>query len=84
MLQFRTGLSAARSDDIASLKAVVIDWVSMAPFNAATTIHPLPRNSKNTRGFHNPVIGELLCPTDLNWQDPKYVFLIQVLTLAYI
>lgn len=66
-------MAAARSDDIASLKGVVIDWINAEPYNASTTAHPLARNSKTTRGYNNPVIGALLCPTDLDWANPVSV-----------
>lgn len=73
IIQFKEGLAAARSDDVASLKGVVIDWITSPPYNASTCENPLARNIKTTRGFHNPVIGQLLCPTDLDWTDPMYV-----------
>lgn len=33
---------------------------------------PLQRNIKTDRGFYHPRTGELLCPVDLDWNDPKY------------
>ena len=48
---------------------LLIGW-TIAPYGASTSIHPLARNSKHNCGFHNPIIGKLLCPTDLNWADP--------------
>ncbi|KAF8525440.1 hypothetical protein JB92DRAFT_2784212 [Gautieria morchelliformis] len=66
---FKAGLLAARSEDITSLKVVVVDWLSTPPYNASIAAYPLAHNSKTTQGFNNPVIGELLCPTDLKWSD---------------
>ncbi|KAF8505102.1 hypothetical protein JB92DRAFT_3122720 [Gautieria morchelliformis] len=66
---FKAGLSAARSEDIVSLKVVVVNWLSTPPCKASTAAYPLARNSKTTQGFNNPVIGDLLCPRDLKWSD---------------
>ncbi|KAH6866052.1 hypothetical protein BKA70DRAFT_1135013 [Coprinopsis sp. MPI-PUGE-AT-0042] len=62
------GSSAARSDDTRSLKAVIVDWI-MPP--NGVLIPPLQRNIKTDRGFHHDKTGELLCPVDLDWKDPK-------------
>jgi hypothetical protein len=67
--QVKDGLSAARSDDIGGLKGAVIDWVTVSPYLAADSNNRLCRNTKETRGYHNAVLGALLCPTDLDWSD---------------
>ncbi|KAJ3540108.1 hypothetical protein NMY22_g4446 [Coprinellus aureogranulatus] len=62
------GASTARSDDTKNLKSAVIDWIT--PPNGYLQ-PPLQRNIKTDRGFLHPRTGELLCPTNLNWDDPK-------------
>ncbi|KAH6885164.1 hypothetical protein BKA70DRAFT_1377492 [Coprinopsis sp. MPI-PUGE-AT-0042] len=62
------GASSARSDDTKSLKSVIIDWIT--PPNGVL-LPPLQRNIKTDRGFYHPRTGELLCPVNLDWNDPK-------------
>ncbi|TEB31765.1 hypothetical protein FA13DRAFT_1613262, partial [Coprinellus micaceus] len=57
------GASSARSDDTKSLKGVILDWIG--PLNP-----PLSRNVKQNRGFHHDRTGFLLCPPELDWNDP--------------
>ena len=66
ILQIQKGISTARSDDTKSLKGVVLEWIT--PWD--TPLHPpLSRSIKTTQGFHHPVMGALLCPAGLNWND---------------
>ncbi|TEB22657.1 hypothetical protein FA13DRAFT_1640940, partial [Coprinellus micaceus] len=58
------GASSARSDDTKSLKGVILDWIG--PLNP-----PLSRNVKQNRGFHHDRTGFLLCPPELDWNDPE-------------
>ncbi|KAH6871948.1 hypothetical protein BKA70DRAFT_1130358 [Coprinopsis sp. MPI-PUGE-AT-0042] len=62
------GASSARSDDTKSLKSVIIDWIM--PLNEVL-LPLLQRNVKTDRGFYHPRTGELLCPVNLDWSDPK-------------
>ncbi|KAG2737704.1 hypothetical protein P692DRAFT_20883308 [Suillus brevipes Sb2] len=62
------GASSARGEDTKSLKPVVIDWIVPA---GDVVVPPLPRNSKITRGFNHPITGRLLCPAELDWNDPE-------------
>jgi hypothetical protein len=64
-------MGSARSDDTKSLKAAVVDWIT--PLNEVLS-PPLQRNIKSDRGYLHPRTGELLCPVNLDWNDPKYVF----------
>lgn len=62
------GASSARSDDTKSLKAAVVDWLTLpgVPLNP-----PLSRNVKSDRGFHHEATGALLCPANLDWNDKE-------------
>ncbi|TEB26890.1 hypothetical protein FA13DRAFT_1635440, partial [Coprinellus micaceus] len=62
------GASSARSDDTKSLKGAVVDWIDAAggPFHP-----PLSRTMKQKRGFENDRTGFLLCPAELDWNDPE-------------
>ncbi|KAJ3501304.1 hypothetical protein NMY22_g18974 [Coprinellus aureogranulatus] len=62
------GSSSARSNDTRSLKSAVIDWIT--PPNASLS-PPLMRNVKTGRGFLHTRTGELLCPCNLDWNDPE-------------
>ncbi|KAG8945265.1 hypothetical protein FRC04_001105 [Tulasnella sp. 424] len=56
------GAANARSDDVASLKKAVVDFLPICD-------PPVSRTSKTRRGFNHPYLGSLLCPTSLNWLD---------------
>ncbi|TEB33309.1 hypothetical protein FA13DRAFT_1627468, partial [Coprinellus micaceus] len=62
------GMGSARSDDTKSLKAAVVDWIT--PLNEVLS-PPLQRNIKSDRGYLHPRTGELLCPVNFDWNDPK-------------
>ncbi|KAJ3540193.1 hypothetical protein NMY22_g4405 [Coprinellus aureogranulatus] len=62
------GAASARSDDTKSLKGAVLDWIG--PLNP-----PLSRNSKCDRGFNHERTGFLLCPPELDWNNPESDFL---------
>ncbi|KAH6913576.1 hypothetical protein BKA70DRAFT_1370033 [Coprinopsis sp. MPI-PUGE-AT-0042] len=62
------GASSARSDDTKSLKSVIVDWIT-PPHGAL--LPPLQRNIKTDRGFYHNRTGELLCPVNLDWNDPQ-------------
>ncbi|KAF6756502.1 hypothetical protein DFP72DRAFT_846797 [Ephemerocybe angulata] len=62
------GSASARSDDTKTIKVAIVDWIT--PLNAVLT-PPIQRNVKTDRGFHHPRTGELLCPVNMDWNDPK-------------
>ena len=66
--QIQKGISSARSDDMKSLKGVVIDWISPRDGSLQP---PLSRNMKTNRGFNHPATGALLCPAGMDWNDPE-------------
>lgn len=68
--QLEKGAGSARSDDTKSIKGPIIDWITPPnePLRPA-----LARNMKMDRGFHHERTGALLCPVELNWDDPEYV-----------
>ncbi|KAH6911947.1 hypothetical protein BKA70DRAFT_1370418 [Coprinopsis sp. MPI-PUGE-AT-0042] len=61
------GSSSARADDTKGLKGVILDWIT-PPGEALKP--PLLRNVKTDQGFFHDVTGRLLCPIELDWQDP--------------
>jgi len=64
--KIQKGISSVRSDDIKSLKGVVLDWIT----SRDTPLVPhLSRNVKTNRGFHHPVTRALLCPAGLDWKN---------------
>ncbi|KAH6867821.1 hypothetical protein BKA70DRAFT_1379857 [Coprinopsis sp. MPI-PUGE-AT-0042] len=62
------GSAGARADDTKGLKGVILDWITPRGQNLQP---PLMRNVKTDRGFYHPRTGELLCPTDYDWNDPE-------------
>jgi len=55
-------------DDTKSLKGTVLRWIS--PCNIP--VHPpLSQSVKANRGFHHLVMGALLCPAGLDWNDAE-------------
>ncbi|KAF6745743.1 hypothetical protein DFP72DRAFT_823847, partial [Ephemerocybe angulata] len=62
------GIDSARADDTKSLKSVLVDWITP---HGGFLSPPIQRNVKTDRGFHHPRTGELLCPVNLDWDDPK-------------
>ena len=69
--KIQKGISSARSDDMKSLKAVVVDWITPRdkPLNP-----PLSWSTKTTRGFCHPATSALLCPAGLDWQNQELVY----------
>ncbi|KAJ3518195.1 hypothetical protein NMY22_g13809 [Coprinellus aureogranulatus] len=62
------GAASARSDDTKSLKGAVIDWIQQPGKQEV----PLSRSMKPKRGFEHERTGFLLCPPDIDWNDPEY------------
>ncbi|KAG2103973.1 hypothetical protein BD769DRAFT_1361418 [Suillus cothurnatus] len=64
--KLRQGADGARGDDTSKLKSLVPDWV-----NRELKPNPLvDPEDKFCRGFTNDACGRLLCPTELDWNDP--------------
>ncbi|KAG1841182.1 hypothetical protein C8R48DRAFT_620395 [Suillus tomentosus] len=62
------GADSARGDDASSLKKAVASWLNES---LPTPNPPIPLVDKSGRGFYHDVTGELLCPVDFHWADPK-------------
>ncbi|KAG1846285.1 hypothetical protein F4604DRAFT_1595092, partial [Suillus subluteus] len=54
------------------LKALVAEWVNRE-FKPDS---PVNSDNKHTRGFSNDVCGRLLCPIELDWNNPVQVVLL--------
>ena len=66
------GIPSARSDDTMGLKGAVLDWIT--PHDVP--LHPpLSQRVKAKWGFHHPIIGALLCPAGLGWNDARLVLM---------
>ncbi|KAG1820656.1 hypothetical protein EV424DRAFT_1539481 [Suillus variegatus] len=67
MLKFlRQGADGARGDDTSKLKTLISDWV-----NRELKPDPLvDSDDKHCRGFVNDACGMLLCPAELDWNNP--------------
>ncbi|KAH6901412.1 hypothetical protein BKA70DRAFT_1374771 [Coprinopsis sp. MPI-PUGE-AT-0042] len=61
------GSAGARADDTKGLKGVILDWITP---RGQCLQPPLMRNVKTDRGFYHPQTGELLCPINLDWNNP--------------
>ncbi|KAG2087907.1 uncharacterized protein F5147DRAFT_587901 [Suillus discolor] len=64
--KLRQGADSARGDDTSKLKSLVPDWVNCA-FKPNP---PVDHEDKYSRGFVNDTCGKLLCPTELDWNNP--------------
>jgi hypothetical protein len=62
----RQGADAARGDDTSKLKALVSEWVNRE-FKPDPLVDP---DDKHSRGFSNDACGRLLCPSELDWNNP--------------
>lgn len=62
----RQGADSARGDDTSKLKALVSEWVN----RELKPDPPVDMDDKHTRGFINDGCGKLLCPAELDWNDP--------------
>ncbi|KAG2089118.1 hypothetical protein BD769DRAFT_1396130 [Suillus cothurnatus] len=62
----RQSADGARGDDTSKLKTLIADWV-----NCELKPNPLvDSDDKHSRGFINDACGKLLCPAELDWNDP--------------
>ncbi|KAG1754676.1 hypothetical protein EDD22DRAFT_784590 [Suillus occidentalis] len=62
----KKGADGARGDDTAKLKSLIPDWVN----RDLKPNPPVDREDKHGRGFMHDACGRLLCPTELDWQNP--------------
>ncbi|KAG2152856.1 hypothetical protein DEU56DRAFT_908040 [Suillus clintonianus] len=62
------GADSARGDDASSLKKTVASWLNES---RPTPDPPITSVDKSGRGFYHDTTGELLCPVDFNWVDPR-------------
>ncbi|KIK74692.1 hypothetical protein PAXRUDRAFT_44681, partial [Paxillus rubicundulus Ve08.2h10] len=60
------GADGARGDDTASLKMAVAHWLNERSPSPKPRFKP---KTKARRGFYHEVTGELLCPSEYNWND---------------
>ncbi|KAG1816041.1 uncharacterized protein BJ212DRAFT_1209287, partial [Suillus subaureus] len=65
----RQGADGTQGDDTLKLKTLVSDWVNLA-FKPTPPVNP---DDKHCHGFINDACGRLLCPTELDWNNPVYV-----------
>ncbi|KAG1790438.1 uncharacterized protein HD556DRAFT_1242329 [Suillus plorans] len=64
--KLRQGADSARGDDTSKLKSLVPDWIN----RELKPNPPIDREDKYCRGFVNDACGQLLCPTELDWNNP--------------
>ncbi|KAG1898392.1 uncharacterized protein F5891DRAFT_1191083 [Suillus fuscotomentosus] len=65
--KIKRGADAAHGDDTSTLKDLIATWV-----NQDFHLSPLLRsNNKQLRGFAHDVCGNLLCPTEWDWNDNR-------------
>ncbi|KAG1822450.1 uncharacterized protein BJ212DRAFT_1263293, partial [Suillus subaureus] len=62
----RQGVDGTWGDDTSKLKTLVSDWVNLA-FKPTPPVDP---DDKHCHGFINDACGRLLCPTELDWNNP--------------
>ncbi|KAG1883275.1 hypothetical protein F4604DRAFT_1576096 [Suillus subluteus] len=64
--KLRQGDDSARGDDTSKLKCLVADWIN----RDLKPDPPVDFEDKHYRGFINDGCGRLLCPTELDWDQP--------------
>ncbi|KAG2069596.1 hypothetical protein BDR04DRAFT_1118916 [Suillus decipiens] len=60
------GADGAQGDDISKLKALVLEWVN----HKLKPDQPIDPDDKNSHGFANDACSRLLCPAELDWNNP--------------
>ncbi|KAG2119242.1 hypothetical protein BD769DRAFT_1362187, partial [Suillus cothurnatus] len=56
-------------DDTSKLKSLVLEWVNCK----FKPLPPIDHNDKHLCGFTHDVCGKLLCPAELDWDNPEQV-----------
>ncbi|KAG1780464.1 hypothetical protein EV702DRAFT_1193939 [Suillus placidus] len=64
--KLRQGADGARGDDTSKLKTLIPDWIN----REWKPDPPVDPEDKHCRGFTNDACGRLLCPTELDWNNP--------------
>ncbi|KAG1830609.1 hypothetical protein EV424DRAFT_1343509 [Suillus variegatus] len=64
--KLRQGADSAHGDDTSKLKSLVPDWVN----REFKPNPPVDYEDKYSRRFVNDACGKLLCPTELDWDNP--------------
>lgn len=62
----RRGADSARGDDTSKLKGLVSEWIN----REFKPNPPVDTDDKNLRGFTHDACGRLLCPAELDWNNP--------------
>ena len=65
----------ARSNDTSQLQVAIAGWLNTrGPHEKGANFTPrVSAKCKEERGIFNYTTGQLLCPIDYDWDDPKYV-----------
>ncbi|KAG1787458.1 uncharacterized protein HD556DRAFT_1246826 [Suillus plorans] len=63
----RQGADGARGDDTSKLKTLVSEWIN----REFKPDFPVDQDDKHSRGFTHDVCGRLLCPAELDWNNPE-------------
>ncbi|KAG2086691.1 hypothetical protein BD769DRAFT_1373503 [Suillus cothurnatus] len=66
MKMLRQGADSARGDDTSKLKTLVSEWIN----HEFKPDQPIDPDDKHSRGFNNDVCGGLLCPAEIDWNNP--------------
>ncbi|KAG1844366.1 hypothetical protein F4604DRAFT_1937563 [Suillus subluteus] len=74
------GADAARGDDTSKLKVLISEWVN----REFKPDHPVDPDDKHSCGFNNDACGRLLCPSELDWNNPAVKAGIRDCTDGYI
>ncbi|TFY69040.1 hypothetical protein EVJ58_g622 [Rhodofomes roseus] len=68
----QTGAAEARANDTRSIKEKIMIWLAPEIARSDVTVtSAMDTSDKTKRGFYHPVTGRLLCPVQLDWNDPK-------------
>ncbi|KAG2102599.1 hypothetical protein BD769DRAFT_1335585, partial [Suillus cothurnatus] len=62
----RQGADSARGDDTSKLKTLISEWIN----HEFKPDQPIDPDDKHSRGFNNDVCGGLLCPAEIDWNNP--------------
>lgn len=67
--QVAEGGGRARSDDFNLIRDLLVDWIKEL-FDPPRK-DEIVRKTRENRGLANDLIGRLLCPYELDWDDPR-------------
>ena len=66
--QLDNGAEDARGDDILKIRGAVANWLNNLQPPPVPLLDP---DSRTQRGIQHELIGRLLCPLKLNWDDER-------------